>query len=266
MTITTSLEYTPLAERTQRVLASELPNMAALVEYGAQFEAVQPRPDNRDGDVEVLDGVEMIHRFVEAPGDSELLRWHVVEAGSCEPVVFLHGLPESWFMWHRQMVALSATHRVIAPDLKGYGQSDKRTGDYRQEGVAEQLLALFDALGLDRFNLVAHDRGSVIADYLGANHPERVLRYVRGERTCITSIQSWRPRSYSSRTPNAPPSSVSPTVSSRPPTRAFRASRLKLTTSSGPSRSSATRRSAGRWHATSTHHRSARNGSIAGRG
>ena len=84
-------------------------------------------------------------------------------------------------MWHRQMTALAATHRVIAPDLKGYGQSDKRTGDYRQEGVAEQLLAMLDALGLDRFNLVTHDRGTVIADYLAANHRERVLRYIRGE-------------------------------------------------------------------------------------
>jgi pimeloyl-ACP methyl ester carboxylesterase len=183
MSVMGELEYTPLPARVQDALAHEGPPREELVARVAAFAGVQPRPEDADGDVEVLDGVEMTHRFAEAPGDSELLRWHYVEAGrrDGEPVVFLHGLPESWFMWHGQMAALSRTHRCVAVDLKGYGQSDKRTGDYRQEGVAEQLLALLDVLGIDRFNLVTHDRGTVIADYLAANHAERVLRYVRGE-------------------------------------------------------------------------------------
>jgi pimeloyl-ACP methyl ester carboxylesterase len=145
------------------------------------FASVQSRPGNRDGDLEAVGDTEVTHRFVDAPGDSETVRWHLVEAGQGEPVVFVHGLPDSWYMWHRQLAALAATHRVIAVDLKGYGQSDKRTGDYRAEGVAEQLIALLDALGVDQFDLVAHDRGSVIADHIGAAWPARVLRYIRGE-------------------------------------------------------------------------------------
>jgi len=183
VTITSAerLEYTDIPERAVALFAGERERMAQLPERLAKFAAVAPRDGDKDGDVELVGETEVVHRFVEAEGDSETISWHYVEAGEGEPVVFLHGLPESWFMWHRQIDALAATHRVIAIDLKGYGQSDKRTGDYRQEGVAEQLLALLDRLNLDRFNLVTHDRGTVIADYLGANNPSRVLRYLRGE-------------------------------------------------------------------------------------
>ncbi len=138
-------------------------------------------PPNREGDVELLGRTRAVHHFADARGDAGTIRWHYVEAGEGEPVVFLHGLPDSWYMWHRQMDDLSRDHRVISIDLKGYGQSQKTPGDYRPEGVAEQLVALFDLLELDRVNLVAHDRGSVIADYLGAEHPFRVRRYVRGQ-------------------------------------------------------------------------------------
>ncbi len=142
--------------------------------------AGRPSP-NRDGDVEVLGTTRAVHRFADAPGDSGTIRWHYVEAGDGEPVVFLHGLPDSWYMWHRQMDDLARDRRVIAIDLKGYGQTQKTPGDYRAEGVAQQLVALFDVLGLDRVNLVAHGRGSVIGDHLGAEHPYRVRRYVRGQ-------------------------------------------------------------------------------------
>ena len=79
------------------------------------------------------------HHFVEAPADYTLITWHYVEAGHGEPIVFLHGIPDSWYQWHHQMAALAKTHRCIAVDLKGYGQSDKSPGDYRHEGVAEQM-------------------------------------------------------------------------------------------------------------------------------
>ncbi|MGO2110953.1 MAG: alpha/beta fold hydrolase, partial [Pseudoclavibacter sp.] len=87
----------------------------------------------------------------------------------------------SWFEWHHEMAALSDTNRCIGIDLKGYGQSEKSPGDYRHEGAAEQLVLALDAIGVDRFNLVTHDRGTVQADYITANHPVRVLRYGRGE-------------------------------------------------------------------------------------
>ena len=179
------LEYTEIPSRAREAMADEEKRLGEVRERIARFASVPEPEGNRDGQVEVVGHTEVVHRFVEADGDSETVRWHLVEAGRGEPVVFLHGLPESWFMWHRQIDALAATHRVIALDLKGYGQSDKKTGDYRQEGVAEQLLGLLNELDVERFNLVGHDRGSVIGDYLCANHPKRVLRYLRGEQHLV---------------------------------------------------------------------------------
>jgi len=121
--------------------------------------------------------VKVEHRFVEAGG----VNWHYVEAGEGEPVVFLHGLPESWFSWHYQIEAVSQKYRVIAVDLKGYGQSDKRDGDYTAEGVANELIALFDAIGLDKFSLVTHDWGSIIGDYVAGTIPDRIEKYIRME-------------------------------------------------------------------------------------
>lgn len=176
------LEHVQLPERALRALDGFMVGERQDInDEIAQFRYVKPRPADSNGDVEVLDGVEMTHHFVQAPGESETIGWHYVDAGKGEPVVFLHGLPDSWYLWHHQLATLSQTHHVIAVDLKGYGQSEKRAGDYRHEGVSEQLLALLNGIGVDKFNLVTHDRGTVAADYLVANHPDRVLRYARGE-------------------------------------------------------------------------------------
>jgi pimeloyl-ACP methyl ester carboxylesterase len=115
------------------------------------------------------------HHFAEAAG----LTWHYVEAGQGEPLVFLHGLPESWYSWHYQLEALSDDYRVIAIDLKGYGQSDKSDGDYSADRVAEEVLALLDTMGLERFNLVTHDWGTLLGDFIAGRHPERVIKWVR---------------------------------------------------------------------------------------
>ena len=109
-----------------------------------------------------------MHRFVKAPGDSETVTWHYVEAGdpSNPTVVFLHGVPDSWWQWHYALEHLSDHYHCVAIDLKGYGQSDKRTGDYRQQGVADQLQALLDEIGISEFALVTHDRGTPPGDHL----------------------------------------------------------------------------------------------------
>lgn len=137
---------------------------------------------NRDEDVEMLGAVEAVHRFVKAPGDDAGIQWHVVECGPADPtgtVVFLHGLPDSWWQWHHVMERLGGTMRCLSVDLKGYGQSDKAVGDYTQGGVALQLLELLDMLVVNRFTIVAHDRGAVVADHLVAAVGDRIERYVR---------------------------------------------------------------------------------------
>lgn len=142
---------------------------------------------NQHGEIEILHGgVEAIHWFVEASG----IRWHVVTAGdpSKECVVLLHGLPESWYAWHRQIAALAEQYYVIAPDTKGYGQTDKGLElDYRHETMAQELADLIDKLGVERFNLAGHDRGTVLADHLLAvqSMKGRVLRYVRMQQSAV---------------------------------------------------------------------------------
>lgn len=148
--------------------------------------AVRRPPGNRDSDIERLGAVTATHRFVEADGAVIPIRWHYVEAGdpTRETILFLHGNPESWHSWHPQIEYFAARYHIIAPDLKGYGQGDKRPGDWRWEVCAEELLAFLDRLQLRRFHVVSHDRGSVLADYLGGNHPDRILSYVRMQQVC----------------------------------------------------------------------------------
>ena len=133
----TTLEYTALNERAQKAIGGSIPPEKRIDERTAHFASVKPREPDKDGDTEALDGVTFTHHFVEAPGDYEKIRWHYVEAGKpgSEIILFLHGIPDSWFQWHHQMSALSSTHHCVAVDLKGYGQSEKGPGDYRHDGT-----------------------------------------------------------------------------------------------------------------------------------
>lgn len=79
------------------------------------------------------------------------------------------------------MAAMSTTYHCIAPDLKGYGQSEKGPGDYTHEGASERLFAMLQIIGVNQFNLVTHDRGTVQGDYIVANHTANVIRYGHGE-------------------------------------------------------------------------------------
>jgi pimeloyl-ACP methyl ester carboxylesterase len=104
-----------------------------------------------------------------------------VEAGppGGPPVVLLHGFPELWYGWRRQIGPLAAAgHRVIAPDQRGYNTSDKPEGvaAYRVDTLAADVVGLLDALGLERAAIVGHDWGAVVAWWLALAHPERVSR------------------------------------------------------------------------------------------
>lgn len=177
----TDLAFTELPERAAAEIKGFAPSREAMAEHASRFANVTPREPDASGATEVLDGVTFTHRHREAPGDYQTINWHYVECGEGEPIVFLHGIPDSWYQWYHQMAALSDTHRCIAIDLKGYGQSYTGPGDYRHEGAAHQLVALLDEIGVTKFNLVSHDRGTAQADFIAADFPDRVLRYGRGE-------------------------------------------------------------------------------------
>ncbi|WP_204081333.1 alpha/beta fold hydrolase [Mycobacterium riyadhense] len=184
MTTSTNLSYTEPPQRVTEELGTALTHAVKSVETMlAELGDTTPAQRNQDGDIEHLGDVTAVHRFVDAPGDSETVRWHFVESGtpSDHTLVFLHGVPDSWWQWHYALEGLSQRYHCVAVDLKGYGQSDKRSGDYRQAGVAEQLGALLDELGIGEFTLITHDRGSPVGDYLVAAMGERVCGYARGQ-------------------------------------------------------------------------------------
>jgi pimeloyl-ACP methyl ester carboxylesterase len=106
---------------------------------------------------------------------------HAVLAGDAggAPVVLLHGFPEFWYGWRHQIGPLAAAgFRVIAPDQRGYNGSDKppRVADYALDRTAADVLALLDALGLERAALVGHDWGGIVGWVLAAARPDRVAR------------------------------------------------------------------------------------------
>lgn len=97
-----------------------------------------------------------------------------------EAILFLHGFPESHRTWRAILPDLARDFRVIAPDQRGFGASDKPDGveNYKTDRILEDLIALADALELDRFTLVGHDWGGAVAWLAALRHPERIERLV----------------------------------------------------------------------------------------
>ncbi len=117
------------------------------------------------------------HSYVDLPG----FRAHVAEAGDAgaDPVVLLHGWPQHWWCWRKVIPPLAgAGYRVIAPDLRGHGWSDAPAGGYGKEQFAADLIALLDALGLDRVKLVGHDWGGMTGFLACTRHPDRFTHFV----------------------------------------------------------------------------------------
>ncbi len=109
------------------------------------------------------------------------LRMHVAEAGAGPAVVLLHGFPDFWYSWRHQIPALvEAGYRVLAPDLRGYADSEAPRGvrAYRLERLVADVVGLIAAAGEERVVLVGHDWGGEIAWTTAARHPELVSRLV----------------------------------------------------------------------------------------
>ena len=99
---------------------------------------------------------------------------HYAEFGSRVPVLMLHQTPRSWTEYLDVLPIVGARHRAIAMDTLGFGASAKPDGPHSIERFADAADALIDGLGLDRFHLVGHHTGGVIAVELAARHGERV--------------------------------------------------------------------------------------------
>jgi haloacetate dehalogenase len=102
-------------------------------------------------------------------------------AGDGEPLLLLHGYPQTHLMWHKVAPALARTHTVVLADLRGYGDSscppdgDNHAG-YSKRAMARDQVAVMHHFGFDRFLLAAHDRGARVGHQLLLDHPDAVRR------------------------------------------------------------------------------------------
>ena len=103
---------------------------------------------------------------------------HVAEAGEGPPLVLLHGWPQHWWMWREVIPSLARRFRVIAPDLRGFGWTDAPREGYRKDELAQDVIGLLDALGLERVRMMGHDWGAVITMILAVDQPERLERAI----------------------------------------------------------------------------------------
>ena len=105
------------------------------------------------------------------------VRLHYVTAGQGEPVVLLHGIPQTWYEWRGVIDRLAPKYSIIAPDLRGLGDSSRPATGYDKKTIAHDVWRLVrDHLKIDRFFLVGHDWGGPTAFSLAAQHPDAVRR------------------------------------------------------------------------------------------
>ena len=139
-------------------------------------------------DIPHVTGVE--HEFVNAGG----LRTHVATAGHGPPVVLLHGWPQHWYEW-RDVIPLLAPHaRVICPDLRGFGWTDVPERGYEKDQLKRDVLALLDALGLERVTFAGHDWGGYVGFMLALDHPDRIESFL-----ALNVLPPWPPESARTR-------------------------------------------------------------------
>jgi epoxide hydrolase 4 len=108
------------------------------------------------------------------------IRLHYVTNGEGKLILFLHGFPEFWYEWRRQLEEFGRDHQVVAMDMRGYNLSAKPVGvePYRVKHIVADVAGLVEQLGHERFTLVGHDWGGVVAWRFAAEYPERLERLV----------------------------------------------------------------------------------------
>jgi pimeloyl-ACP methyl ester carboxylesterase len=116
------------------------------------------------------------HEYAELNG----IRLHYVTAGTGKLIMFVHGFPEFWYAWKNQLAEFGRDYRAVALDMRGYNQSSKPAAveQYRVPCLVEDLRALAEHLGHEKFVLVGHDWGGAIAWAFALSHPDRLDKLV----------------------------------------------------------------------------------------
>lgn len=107
--------------------------------------------------------------------DLKRIKLHYAKAGSAkEFVVLLHGFPEFWYSWRHQLVDLSDTYTVVAPDMRGFNLSDKPAGtkEYEIHELVEDIASLVEYFGFEKASIVGHDWGAGVAWAISQQRPE----------------------------------------------------------------------------------------------
>jgi pimeloyl-ACP methyl ester carboxylesterase len=125
-------------------------------------------------------------KFAEVNG----VKLHYLVAGKGDPVVLLHGFAQTSHMWRPLIAKLSAKHTVIAPDLRGFGQSSTPEGGYTKKAMAQDIHALVKSLKYERIRLVGHDIGLMVAYAYAAQYPDEVDRIVLME-AFLPGVGEW---------------------------------------------------------------------------
>jgi pimeloyl-ACP methyl ester carboxylesterase len=126
-------------------------------------------------------------RFAEANG----VRLHYLIAGQGDPVVLLHGYAQTSHMWLPLIAKLARSRTVIAPDLRGIGESATPPDGYTKAAMAEDIRALMQSLGLKRIRIVGHDIGLMVAYAYAAQHPAEVDRIALMD-AFLPGVGNWR--------------------------------------------------------------------------
>ena len=123
------------------------------------------------------------------------VRLHVAEAGDpgAPAILAVHGWPQHWWAWRGVIPVLAQTHRVICPDLRGFGWSGQPDdGDFTKDRFADDMLALLDRLEIERAGYLGHDWGGWTGWLLGIRAPERFSRML-----LVSIAHPWTPAGYS---------------------------------------------------------------------
>lgn len=118
------------------------------------------------------DDLSFFDRFTRDVHEVNGVRLHVVSGGAGDPVVLLHGFVETWAIWRKVMPLLAEDHHVIAPDLRGFGDSERTSSGYDKKTLAEDIAALLDDLGVSAAHVVGHDFGGQVAYRLVTARPD----------------------------------------------------------------------------------------------
>jgi pimeloyl-ACP methyl ester carboxylesterase len=119
---------------------------------------------------------DMHHEFAIING----IRMHYVTYGNGSLIVLLHGFPEFWYSWRNQIPILSKKFKVVAPDMRGYGETEKpfKTDSYKIEEIVKDIVELVHGLGFEKAIIAGHDWGGIIAWSIAMMAPDVVERLI----------------------------------------------------------------------------------------